>query len=90
MKLPVIPQDKANHFIYGAAVGLASVFALRDTVFAEWFHVTPILAAGVLGVAKEALDYHLNKKNPGTYSVSAMDVIATVLGGVVVALATVV
>ena len=35
MKLPLIPHDKANHFIYGFVI-----FVLSNLVLNEWFSLT--------------------------------------------------
>ena len=35
MKLPTIPHDKANHFIYGFAI-----FVLSNLVLNEWFSLS--------------------------------------------------
>ncbi len=67
--LPIIPQDKANHFIYGLAIFLAVGLA---------FGAIPGLVAAVLiGAAKEIYDRVSGKGTPDVY-----DFVATVVGGV--------
>lgn len=85
--LPIIPQDKANHFAYGAAIGAAVSLAAGPAIG---------LGAGVaFGVAKEALDYWSNHKarsagQQPTHGVEFADAAWTVAGALaatVVALA---
>lgn len=67
--MPLIPQDKANHFIYGLAIFLAVGLA---------FGAIPGLAAAILiGAAKEIYDRVSGKGTPDVY-----DFVATVVGGV--------
>jgi len=80
MKLPLIAQDKANHFIYGTAVAVVA-----KLVFPE-FAFSGLVAAVLIGLAKEAADAALNYKatknwKTGPHSVDYKDVIATALGG---------
>lgn len=73
MKLPMLPQDKANHFVYGAIL-----FALASTVS------LPIQALAFVLIAactKEVLDHFMNG------SVELLDAISTILGGLTVYLA---
>ena len=69
MTLPLIPQDKANHFVYGVvAYALALLF------------VSPLVALGitiVIGAAKEAWDAN------GRGCVELLDFLATAAGGAV-------
>jgi len=69
MKLPIFPQDKANHFIYGAAV--TSLVALFSVVAA-------IILCVVVAVGREVY----NKVYGG--EVSLADIAWTLAGGAVV------
>ncbi len=62
MNLPIIPHDKALHFIYGLAVGVVSYNAAIKAGFAGYAVVIGFLAAAVVGAAKEGLDWLLNKR----------------------------
>lgn len=97
MKLPVLPADKSMHVIYGAAVSL--VFQWIGTLIVAQgvqTFVSPkelgALASAVFGIAKELLDRELNARamargEKPPHSVELTDFLATVVGGVVVALA---
>lgn len=73
MKLPQLPADKANHFLYGALIAaLGSVAA------------SPLVGAGLcvgFAVAKEVADRVTKKGNP-----ELADALATVAGGAAVVL----
>ena len=94
MKLPIIPHDKALHFIYGAVIALVVTWAAAVGGLA-WHSAKAVglAAAIVVGAVKEyVLDRHANRlaaeegaPNPNT--VSRGDVIATALGGLLVWLA---
>lgn len=80
----LIPQDKANHAIDGA------VYALISGGLAAWLGNDLALACAVaigvstaLGLAKERYDSH----HRDLHSVDGLDILATALGGVVVAAA---
>lgn len=92
MSLPTIPQDKANHVIYGAAI-----FAL-----AGWLAVAAgqgllarqigVVAAFVVGIAKEAADAWANARArarglPAPHGVEAADAVATTGGAMLAWLA---
>lgn len=92
MNLPLIPQDKANHAIYGAlafAIGAAASHLLP---------IVPAVIAGlvvcaVVAVGKEGLDWWLNRRAVAAgeappHGVEVRDALATLAGGVVVAAAT--
>ena len=91
MNFPTIPYDKALHFIYGAVICLVSFYALK--VFGvsgpkHWALGVAVLA----GVAKEGLDFAMNKKSvaagqTAVHTVSMPDAVATAAGGVLVWLA---
>lgn len=81
MNLPMLPQDKANHLLYGAAIALAA------SVFVN--PIVGLIAAGVAGAAKEALDWYQNKKRvatgyPPNHDVDPFDFLATLAGGALV------
>lgn len=91
MQLISLPQDKANHVIYGALVALAAL------VMFHLFSVehAPALALAVcatVGIAKEVVDYISNTLNlragrPAHHGVEFLDAVATVAGGVLIFLA---
>jgi hypothetical protein len=67
--MPQLPQDKANHFIYGLAIFLVVGFAIDAVAGAG--------AAALFGAAKEVYDRVSKKGCP-----EAMDFLATAAGGV--------
>ncbi len=83
MALPIIPQDKANHFIYGVVVSLAAMFVASTQALPIPLVVVGIVSAFVVGAIKEAVDYIQNKQ-AGTplHGVELLDGVATGLGGV--------
>jgi hypothetical protein len=94
LKLPVIPHDKALHFIYGAIVALVVLHAL--SVFGVTRDASKALglaAAIVIGVAKEYIyDRRMNKiaadgGQPEAHTVSRGDAVATAIGGLAIWLA---
>ena len=88
--LPSLPQDKANHLAYGAAIFSVALLAAH--------HLMPshqVLIAGLvvlfMAVGKEANDAWINYKatgNPmqGPHGVELLDAVATCSGGVLAAL----
>lgn len=91
MNLPLLPQDKANHVVYGA--GLCAVVASLAVVAgaAAWaaalIGATLALLAGLL---KEQLDARANRQalaagQPAPHGVESADVVATFTGGLLVA-----
>lgn len=95
MKLPNIPHDKAVHFIYGAGIALATMHAFMAFAGVDqlWAKGAGLLAAVAAGAFKECvLDRGMNKRavargEPPPHTVSAGDVIATALGGVLILVA---
>jgi len=76
MMIPQLKQDKANHFIYGAFAAAIAVLASGiDPI------VISIGASAIIGVAKEVFDSVTGKGEP-----SYADAVATLAGGVVVAI----
>ena len=76
--LPQLPQDKANHLLYGAlAFNLA--YPLTDAL-------TGLAIVAALGVAKEISDWALNLRaeaqgRPAPHGVEFLDALATFAGG---------
>lgn len=79
--IPSLPQDKANHFFYGALIFLAALAILRR----------PDVAYGLVVIAavgKEALDKISNIRSVKagvvpTHGVEFLDALATCAGGAV-------
>jgi hypothetical protein len=81
--LPLIPQDKANHFAYGAAVStVVFVAAAQFQTLSPFAHVFALVGAVLVGVAKEGVDYLRAKRNPAAKGVDKLDILWTALGGV--------
>lgn len=57
MTLPLVPQDKANHFVYGAVVGALAAAAVGHPNAA-------LIAAVALGFVKELYDLAGSKGTP--------------------------
>ena len=74
MNLPQLPQDKANHLIYGLLI-----FILVHFFFGV---VAGLLAGTVAAVAKEVYDKVSGKGNP-----ELLDALATIAGAVLGAFA---
>ncbi|OYW91411.1 MAG: hypothetical protein B7Z23_08210 [Pseudomonadales bacterium 32-61-5] len=75
MNLPQLPQDKANHFVYGSLICLAALIA-----------APPLLAlalAAAAGLGKEIYDRLSRSGEP-----SIPDAVATIAGATSVFLAT--
>jgi hypothetical protein len=82
--LPIIPQDKANHFVYGSVIAVAA--GLVASQLGLPVVICSIGAAAILGATKEVLDYYQNwkAKKAGLtpmHGVEFMDFAATALGG---------
>lgn len=76
--LPQLPQDKANHLLYGA-VAFNAALPLSDAFVA-------LALVGVLAVGKEVSDWLSNHRArlaglPAPHGVEALDAIATLAGG---------
>ena len=71
MKLPLIPQDKANHFIYGNVI--CFFFSL---FFIPLVTITFIV---IISIGKELYDYKTKTGTP-----ELMDVIWTLLGALTI------
>lgn len=91
MSLPVIPADKANHIVYGAAL-----FAVGYTFSVLAGHASHALQAGaaltlVFAVGKEAADWWRNRQARAAgllppHGVEPLDAVATCVGGALAAL----
>jgi hypothetical protein len=86
--LPIIPQDKANHAIYGAII-FCVIFVLSHLSIPHYEIYVASAVVVVAAIAKELRDLWSNtqakKKNLiPTHGVEAWDAIATIAGGVVV------
>ena len=69
--LPLIPQDKANHAIYGAALACAGLIAHSP--------LAGLIVCAAFAVGKEVYDQVSKKGTP-----DLMDAVATVVGGLLV------
>jgi hypothetical protein len=77
VNLPLIPQDKANHAVYGAAIAcVVSIF------FGPYWALLAVCAVAVL---KEVSDWWQNKHG-GSHGVELLDAAATIAGGALVLL----
>lgn len=71
MRLPMLPHDKANHFIYGLII-----FGLFKILLGP---LVGIIVCSLFGISKEIYDYlHKDVHTPDIY-----DAIITILGGVI-------
>lgn len=92
MNIPMLPQDKANHFVWGsvaAVVGAVAAYALHKPQHAASFAQGATCAAGAV---KELADYISNKRAraaslPEDHEVSFEDFAATTGGGIPVTFA---
>lgn len=89
MNIPLIPEDKANHVIWGAGIALVALTAAR------FFEIPlgdfrpkdfALMCACVLGFVKEVADFGMNKRLAAhgltpTHGVEANDWLATCAGG---------
>jgi hypothetical protein len=84
MTLPIIPQDKANHALYGALVALA-VLALFTVLGIQPAAFYALGAAVIVGAGKEILDRLENlRADAPVRGVEFWDALATWAGGGVV------
>lgn len=86
--LPSIPQDKANHALYGAAIALVA-YAAGLIVLPQQAALIGLTASILVGVLKEVADRLANLKAHRAgllppHGVEWWDAIATAAGGVVV------
>jgi hypothetical protein len=90
--LPTIPADKANHIIYGAAIGLLAQATCLFLKHPEASPLASLLTATIIGAiteAGDAWDNHLQRKAgfPARHGVETWDVVATSFGGLLVGIA---
>lgn len=88
MPLPSLPQDKANHVIYGAVIALAAYWVGLLTM-PEYAARIALAAAVVAGAGKEVADRLANLKAqraglPPPHGVELWDALATWAGGAAV------
>jgi hypothetical protein len=81
MNLPQLPQDKANHLVYGAVIFCVALLVAHSVLVAG-------LVVLVFAVGKEASDAWANYKATGTppHGVELLDAVATCAGGALAAL----
>jgi hypothetical protein len=76
VNLPLLPQDKANHAVYGAAIAAVGLCYSLE------------VGAGLcvfFAVGKEISDWWLNRRG-GNHGVEIADAAATIFGGALVLL----
>jgi hypothetical protein len=86
MKLPLLPQDKANHIVYGAvifniALALSTLFGIGSGL------LIASIAVVVFAFGKEVVDHICNRIDIDNgrlpnHSVDWLDAAATILGGI--------
>lgn len=89
MNIPTLPADKATHVIAGAIVGDVAALACFLTGHPSLALWVPTVAAGIVGAAKEGVDWYLNKKAAESgqiplHGVELNDFLATLCGGLLV------
>ena len=90
MNLPSLPQDKANHLAYGAAI-FSVVLLLAHFAYPNYQIAIAGLTVVFIAFSKEANDARINWQatgNPmqGPHGVELLDAIATISGGILAAL----
>lgn len=83
MALPSLPQDKANHFIYGAVIYVAAFGVLTALKQPATYYALAVVA--LFGVGKEIVDYLQNRYEGARHGVEGLDAFATIAGGAVCA-----
>ena len=84
----MLPQDKANHVIYGALTVLLVILTCWLVGNPHWL-LASLIAVVIVAVGKEAVDWLRNAKAreaglPPKHGVEWMDVMATLAGGLLV------
>ena len=74
MNLPVLPQDKANHAVYGAVI--AAIVSIVGLPLA-------LLVVAAFAIGKEVYDWWRNRHGE-QHGVEIMDAVATICGGLLV------
>lgn len=92
MRIALIPLDKANHVAYGALAALAGAWAAVAAGYADAARGAGFGAALLIGLAKELRDYMANARAVAAgavprHGVEWRDVLATAIGGALVAAA---
>ena len=90
MSIPSLPQDKANHAFWGAAIA-AIVSSVAILVHLPSAAIIASVVVTVIAFAKEAHDAWINYKATGDYmhgphGVELKDALATMAGGAFVVL----
>ena len=79
--MPVLPQDKANHFFYGTLIYLIASLLLHGRDWGKMAALGVVVSAGIL---KELADRYSNQQaGKQVHEVSIMDTLATAAGGLV-------
>lgn len=80
MKLPLLPQDKANHLAYGALIACATSFIGLGTA------LNVVVSVAILKELTDAVINYRATGNPmlGPHGVEILDALATIAGGVLV------
>lgn len=81
MNLFQLPQDKANHFVYGAAIACGI-----SIVSTPWMALAITSAAAILKEISDAWQNYKSSGDPliGPHGVELLDAAATISGGAVV------
>lgn len=87
--MPSLPQDKANHFLYGALI--AKTILLAAPLVGYDPQASALIGVAAIAVLKEASDALINKRATGDpmhgpHGVELLDAVATFTGALVVAL----
>ncbi len=80
--LPMLPQDKANHFIYGLLIFLLFKIILvrySTKTLKRRISLIGIISCSLFGISKEIYDY-LNKD---VHTPDIYDAVITILGGLI-------
>lgn len=88
MQLPMMPQDKANHYAYGSIAAAISAYLLMP--YGVNGQAAAMLGSSTAGAVKEVSDWVLNylARRDGKlapHGVEWLDFIATTAGGIPVA-----
>lgn len=84
MALPSLPQDKANHFVYGAVIYAAAFCVISLLKLPATYYAFAVVA--LFGAGKEIVDYLQNRFQGAQHGVEALDGLATIAGGAVCAI----
>jgi len=84
MSLPSLPQDKANHFVYGAAIYAVTFCIFSLLKLPATYYAFAVVA--IFGIGKEIVDYLQNRFQGAQHGVEALDALATIAGGAMCAI----